>query len=86
MSISKYPSTVTLPLLKKPYPLIIDFLVKRFEFETILYLSCNPEALSRDLKAFIDEGWIIERIIPFDFFPKTRHVETLVVIGNINNK
>ncbi len=46
----------------------------------LLYLSCNPESLVRDLKIFLQAGWKIEHIVPFDFFPRTRHLETLVSI------
>ena len=47
--------------------------------EYLLYLSCHPDSLARNLKQ-MKSLWSIERIIPFDFFPKTRHVETLVVL------
>lgn len=52
--------------------------LKRLDY--ILYLSCNPESLARDLRVFVRNGWEIQRIIPFDFFPKTRHLETLVLL------
>jgi len=56
-------------------------LLKRTKvIEHLLYLSCNPVALARDLAIFIDEGWWVERIIPFDFFPQTKHLETLAVL------
>jgi len=45
---------------------------------TLLYLSCQPKSLVRDLKAFVQKGWTVEKVIPFDFFPKTVHLETLV--------
>ncbi len=44
----------------------------------LLYLSCEPRGLARDLAAFLRKGWRIRRILPFDFFPRTRHIETLV--------
>ena len=47
-------------------------------FSDILYLSCYPEALARDLKVFKTKAWKVQSIQPFDFFPRTRHVETLV--------
>jgi tRNA/tmRNA/rRNA uracil-C5-methylase (TrmA/RlmC/RlmD family) len=47
----------------------------------LFYLSCNPESLARDLKGFTQEGWAVEKIIPFDFFPKTKHLETLVLLS-----
>ncbi|MCA9394165.1 MAG: class I SAM-dependent RNA methyltransferase [Candidatus Omnitrophica bacterium] len=43
----------------------------------LLYLSCQPEALGRDLRELAGT-WRVREIIPFDFFPKTRHLETLV--------
>lgn len=48
--------------------------------ERLLYLSCGPESLARDLRIFADHGWKIARVTPFDFFPKTRHIETLVLL------
>ena len=46
----------------------------------ILYLSCNPESLRHDLGEFVQQGWEIQNITPFDFFPKTKHLETLVLL------
>jgi tRNA/tmRNA/rRNA uracil-C5-methylase (TrmA/RlmC/RlmD family) len=46
----------------------------------LLYLSCGPESLLRDLLAFKKKGWKIKQVIPFDFFPRTKHLETLVVL------
>ncbi|MBN1870263.1 MAG: class I SAM-dependent RNA methyltransferase [Candidatus Omnitrophica bacterium] len=47
----------------------------------ILYLSCSPESLARDLTSFVQQGWNIKQIMPFDFFPKTKHLETLVLLS-----
>ncbi len=49
-------------------------------FQHILYLSCGPENLVRDLAEFVSSGWRIKKIIPFDFFPKTKRLEVLAVI------
>jgi 23S rRNA (uracil1939-C5)-methyltransferase/tRNA (uracil-5-)-methyltransferase len=46
----------------------------------LLYLSCHPETLARDLKEFLTNGWEMVKIIPFDFFPRTKHIETLVLL------
>lgn len=45
----------------------------------IIYLSCNPTTQARDVK-ILSEKYIIRRIIPFNFFPKTPHIENLVVL------
>jgi len=46
-------------------------------FKNIIYISCNPIALAKDLREIKDK-YIIEQIIPFDMFPNTSNVETLV--------
>lgn len=46
----------------------------------ITYVSCSPSTLARDLKAFLLHGYAISMIAPFDFFPHTSHLETLVYL------
>jgi tRNA/tmRNA/rRNA uracil-C5-methylase (TrmA/RlmC/RlmD family) len=58
----------------------VKILTQTKDLNHLLYLSCNPEALTRDLSAFIQEKWEIKKVIPFDFFPKTKHLETLVLL------
>lgn len=48
--------------------------------KSLFYLSCNPETLKDDLKAFLTNGWKIQTLIPFDFFPKTVHLEVLALM------
>ncbi|MBI4743342.1 MAG: 23S rRNA (uracil(1939)-C(5))-methyltransferase RlmD [Actinobacteria bacterium] len=45
---------------------------------TIIYVSCNPTTLARDLAAFVNSGFKIEVIQPIDMFPQTYHIETIV--------
>lgn len=47
---------------------------------TLAYVSCDPESLARDLARLCPAGFDIERVTPFDLFPQTPHVETLVVL------
>lgn len=49
----------------------------------IAYLSCSPGTLSKNLSYLCENGYSISRIIPFDFFPQTRHVEGLVLLNSI---
>ena len=48
----------------------------------LLYLSCNPASLARDLKLFLDRepAYRLESLQLFDFFPHTTHMETLAVL------
>lgn len=46
----------------------------------IIYVSCAPPALARDLAAFTKAGYSIEEIKPFDMFPQTYHLETVAVL------
>lgn len=50
--------------------------------DCLFYLSCHPESLINDLKILTQSIWSIERVIPFDFFPRTKHIETLVFLRN----
>ena len=46
----------------------------------IIYISCNPATLARDLRKFIDSGYVIDNIKAFDMFPQTSHVECCCVL------
>jgi 23S rRNA (uracil1939-C5)-methyltransferase len=45
---------------------------------TLLYLSCDAPSLARDIKSLCAKGYEIRRMQPFDMFPQTAHLETLV--------
>ena len=49
----------------------------------VIYVSCNPETLARDLKCFISEGYRPVRAIPVDMFPWTDDVECCVLLERI---
>ena len=44
----------------------------------IVYVSCNPETLSRDLYFLTKNGYKAEKIQPVDMFPYTKHIEVVV--------
>jgi 23S rRNA (uracil1939-C5)-methyltransferase len=44
----------------------------------ITYVSCDPTTMARDLRVLTNQGYTLSRVIAFDFFPQTYHVETIV--------
>jgi 23S rRNA (uracil1939-C5)-methyltransferase len=49
--------------------------------EQIIYVSCNPSTLARDLKILTASGYRLKSARPLDLFPQTFHVETVCVLG-----
>ena len=48
--------------------------------KTILYISCHPVTLARDLKPLSEAGYKLDSVQAFDMFPQTDHVETVAVL------
>lgn len=48
--------------------------------EKIVYISCDPATLARDCAIFAEMGYITREATPFDLFPRTGHVETVVLL------
>ena len=53
--------------------------------EHIVYVSCNPETLARDLKAFIKRKYKVKKITPVDMFPWTEHVEVCCLLERLRS-
>lgn len=58
---------------------IIDSKVNR-----IVYVSCNPATLARDVKILSENGYSVESVQPVDMFPNTSHVECVCFLSNNN--
>ncbi|MEJ6561229.1 MAG: class I SAM-dependent RNA methyltransferase [Akkermansiaceae bacterium] len=60
-----------------------DFLTQLFHYgpSKVVYISCNPSTQMRDLKSFLENGYKIGKIQPFDLFPQTRHLECVVTLN-----
>ena len=54
----------------------------------IVYVSCDCSTMARDVKLFCEAGYKFEKIAAFDMFPRTSHVETVVLLskGEIDSK
>ena len=49
--------------------------------ERVVYVSCDPETLARDLKTLTAGGYQVRKIQPVDMFPWTEHVESVVLMS-----
>lgn len=49
----------------------------------VVYISCNPQTLARDIKRFMDKGYELKNIKAIDMFPETMHVEAIALIQKI---
>lgn len=49
----------------------------------VVYVSCNPETLARDLHFLTKNGYKVRKIQPVDMFPHTEHIETVCLISKV---
>ncbi len=50
----------------------------------LIYISCDPATLCRDLSSLTQSSFSIEKIQPLDMFPQTHHIETIVLLNKEN--
>ena len=62
--------------------------VARMAPKRVVYVSCNPETMARDLALLTQKGYRAEGFVPVDLFPQTAHCETVVLLskGEIDSK
>ena len=54
--------------------------------ERIVYVSCNPATLARDICVFNDCGYALRRAEAVDMFPRTAHIETVCLLSKLQSK
>lgn len=54
--------------------------------ERLVYVSCDPATLARDLKALTARGYTARKAEAVDMFPRTRHIETVVLLSNLKTE
>ena len=59
-------------------------IIKKMMPRKIVYISCNPVTMARDL-SYLNDMYDIKRIVPFDMFPNTSHVECVCVLERKSN-
>ena len=51
--------------------------------ENLVYISCKPTSLARDLEVFVARGYEVKKVCCIDLFPNTVHVETVVLMSRV---
>ena len=54
--------------------------------ERLVYISCKPTSLVRDLEVFLENGYIVVRAVAADQFPWTAGIETVCLLRNLKSK
>ena len=57
----------------------------KMEPKKIVYVSCDPATLARDLKVLCENGYEVNAIQPVDMFPQTYHVECIVLLSKLKS-
>jgi tRNA/tmRNA/rRNA uracil-C5-methylase (TrmA/RlmC/RlmD family) len=62
-----------------------DFLSQMFAYgpRAVVYVSCNPATQMRDLVRFVEAGYTLKKVQPFDLFPQTRHLECVMTFSRM---
>ena len=54
--------------------------IVRMDPKRIVYVSCDPATLARDVKYLVAQGYSLEKVCPVDQFPHTGHIETVCLL------
>ncbi len=60
---------------------VLNTIANGFNPEKIVYVSCDPATLARDVAILNDMGYSLVEYTPFDLFPRTSHVETVALLN-----
>ncbi|NLM05381.1 MAG: 23S rRNA (uracil(1939)-C(5))-methyltransferase RlmD [Tissierellia bacterium] len=62
--------------------------IGKSKIESLVYVSCNPQTLARDVKYLMENGFKLEEVVGVDLFPRTGHTETVVLLskGEVDSK
>ena len=81
-SIEEKPDFIVLdPPREGIHPKALDKII-RYGVDRMIYISCKPTSLQRDLEVLQAQGYVVERICCVDMFPGTVHVETVVLLSH----
>ena len=64
------------------HPKAIEKIIN-YGVENMIYISCKPTSLARDLEIFLERGYNVKKICCVDMFPNTVHVETVCLLTKV---
>ena len=76
-----HPDVVVIDPPRKGCDGIVTESVCKMSPKRVVYVSCDPETLARDLAVFEENGFKVIEVTPVDMFPRTQHVETVVLLS-----
>ena len=68
------------------HPKAIGKIIDMFRVDRMIYISCKPSSLARDLKLLQEGGYHVEKIACVDMFPNTYHVETICALKRMTSR
>lgn len=58
--------------------------VAELSLPEVVYISCNPSTLARDIKLFSEKGYELKKLEAIDMFPQTSHVECIALLSKLD--
>lgn len=65
------------------FPIVIEAILASAA-RRVVYVSCDPSTLARDLRLFVDGGFVVREVQPVDMFPQTQHIECVVALDRVD--